>query len=100
MSISPISVRWVLWGLNARVSPSDVYLPMRGPTLMSTPSANSPATPWTTPEAIASWKPKRVVSQPPELQPQAASMIHTTEPRSAVRMRNADRRIRSMTLPT
>ena len=43
---------------------------------------NAPATPCTTSDAIESWKPNRVVSQPPELQPQAASMIQTTEPSS------------------
>ena len=43
---------------------------------------NAPATPCTTPEAIESWKPNSVTSQPPALQPQAASRIHTTEPRT------------------
>src|SRR4051794_35292772 len=88
-----------LWGRKARVRPSRVYLPMRGPTLKSTPSVNAPATPCTTPDAIASWKPKRSVSQPPALQPQAASRIQTTEPRSTARTRNADRRARSMREP-
>ena len=60
---------------------------------------NAPATPWTTREAIESWKPKRVVSQPPELQPQAASMIQTTEPRTTARIRYAERRTRSMSAP-
>ena len=82
ISISPISVRCVLCPRKVRAAPSTVYLPMRGPRLSSTPSVNAPATPWTTSDAIESWKPKRVVSQPPELQPQAASMIQTTEPSS------------------
>ena len=59
----------------------------------------APATPCTTPEAIASWKPKRMVSQPPALQPQAASRIHTTEPRNAASTRYADSRTRSMSAP-
>src|SRR4051794_9916431 len=88
-----------LWGLNVRVSPSFVYLPIRGPRWKSTPSVNAPATPWTTPEAMESWKPKRSVSQPPALQPQAASRIQTTEPRSTARTRYADRRARSMREP-
>ena len=60
---------------------------------------NAPATPCTTSDAIESWKPKRVTSHPPELQPQAASMIQTTEPSSAPRMRNADSRTRSIRAP-
>ena len=76
-----------LCGLNCRARPSFVYLPIRGPRLKSTPSVNAPATPWTTPEAIESWKPKRIVSQPPALQPQAASRIHTAEPRIAASTR-------------
>jgi hypothetical protein len=76
-----------LCGLKPRARPSFVYLPIRGPRLNRTPSANAPATPCTTPEAIESWKPKRSVSQPPALQPQAASRIHTTEPRSAASTR-------------
>src|SRR3954465_5548301 len=72
---------------------------MRGPTLKSTPSVNAPATPWTTPEAIESWKPKRSVSQPPALQPQAASRIHTTEPSRHASTRNALNRARSMIAP-
>ena len=48
-----------LLGLKVRANPVRVYLPMRGPRLKSTPSVNAPATPWTTPEAIESWKPKR-----------------------------------------
>src|SRR5687768_5989103 len=72
---------------------------MRGPTLNSTPSVNAPATPWTTPDAIESWQPKRIVSQPPALQPQAASRIHTTEPRIAASTRYADSRVRSMSAP-
>jgi hypothetical protein len=43
-----------LWGLNTRVSPSFVYLPIRGPTLKSTPKVNAPATPCTTAEAMVS----------------------------------------------
>ena len=76
-----------LCGLNWRASPSRVNLPIRGPTLKSTPSVKAPATPCTTPEAIESWKPKRIVSQPPALQPHAASRIHTTEPRIAASTR-------------
>ena len=76
-----------LCGLNCRASPSFVYLPMRGPRLNSTPSVNAPATPWTTPDAIESWKPKRIVSQPPALQPHAASRIQTAEPRIAASTR-------------
>src|SRR5215216_4366689 len=72
---------------------------MRGPTWNSTPSVKAPATPWTTPDAIESWKPKRSVSQPPALQPQAASRIQTTEPRMQARIRYADRRARSMIAP-
>src|SRR3954471_99196 len=72
---------------------------MRGPTLKSTPSVNAPATPWTTPEAIESWKPKRSVSQPPALQPQAASRIHTTEPSRHASTRYALSRARSMIAP-
>ncbi len=71
---------WMLWGLNVRASRRFVYFPIRGPRLNSTPSANAPATPWTTSDAIESWNPNRSVSQPPALQPQAASRIHTTEP--------------------
>ena len=48
---------------------------------------NAPATPWTTSEAIESWKPNLVTSQPPELQPQAASVIQTAEPSRTVRIR-------------
>src|SRR3954470_4064419 len=72
---------------------------MRGPTLKSTPSVNAPATPCTTPEAIESWKPKRSVSQPPALQPQAASRIHTTEPSRHASTRYAEIRARSMIAP-
>ena len=79
ISISPISVRCVLWGLKALARPCMSYFPMRGPRLRSTPSVKTPATPCTTADAIASWKPNLVVSQPPELQPQAASMIQTPE---------------------
>jgi hypothetical protein len=57
------------------------------PWLSSTPKVKKPATPCTTAEAIASWKPNLVVSQPPELQPQAASMIQTPEARTTVRNR-------------
>ena len=99
MSISPISVMCVLWGLKERARPAMSYFPIRGPRLSSTPSVNAPATPWTTPEAIESWNPKRVVSQPPELQPQAASRIHTTEPSITARSRNAERRMRSISAP-
>ena len=74
-------------GRNWRASPSFVYFPIRGPRLKSTPSVNAPETPWTTPEAIESWKPKRSVIQPPALQPQAASRIQTTEPRIAASTR-------------
>src|SRR5215213_4346253 len=90
---------WRLWGLNCRASPSRVYLPIRGPTWKRTPSVKAPATPWTTPDAIESWKPKRSVSQPPALQPQAASRIQTTEPRIAARTRYADSRARSIRAP-
>ena len=62
-------------------------LPDARPEIEENAEREEPATPWTTPDAIASWKPKRIVSQPPALQPQAASMIHTNEPRIAVRMR-------------
>ena len=72
---------------------------MRGPRFRSTPSVNAPATPCTTSEAIESWKPNWIVNQPPELQPQAASMIQTTEPRTEPRMRYADSRTRSMSAP-
>src|SRR3954470_1213680 len=88
-----------LWGRNARVRPPRWYWPMGGPPLKRTPSVNAPATPCTTPDAIASWKPKRSVSQPPALQPQAASRIQTTEPRKAASRRYADRRTRSMIAP-
>ena len=77
----------MLWGLKMRVRPSFVYLPMRGPRLKSTPSVKAPETPWTTAEAIESWKPKRSVSQPPKLQPHAASRIQTAEPSSTARTR-------------
>src|SRR5215208_6725768 len=88
-----------LCGLNCRARPSFVYLPIRGPTWKRTPSVKAPATPWTTPDAIESWKPKRSVSQPPALQPQAASRIQTTEPRMQARIRYADSRARSMIAP-
>jgi hypothetical protein len=87
MSISPINVMCVLWGLKARARPITSYLPIRGPRFRSTPKVNAPATPCTTSDAIASWKPNLVVSQPPPLQPQAASMIQTTEPSATARMR-------------
>ena len=87
MSISPNSVMCRLWGLNVLARPSFVYLPIRGPRLNSTPSVNAPATPWTTPDAIESWKPNRSVIQPPALQPHAASRIHTNEPSSAASTR-------------
>ena len=48
---------------------------------------------------MESWKPKRVVSQPPPLQPQAASMIQTTEPSTTARNRNAESRTRSISAP-
>src|SRR5918993_803264 len=99
MSISPRAVMWRLCGRNPRASPSFVYLPIRGPRLKSTPSVKAPATPWTTPEAIESWKPKRSVSQPPALQPQAASRIQTTEPRSAASTRYAESLTRSSSAP-
>ena len=60
---------------------------------------NAPATPCTTPDAIESWKPKRSVSQPPALQPQAASRIHTTEPSRQASTRYALIRARSMIAP-
>src|SRR5829696_6581032 len=85
-----------LCGLNCRARPSRVYLPMRGPSWKSTPSVNAPATPWTTPEAIESWNPNRSVSQPPALQPQAASRIQTTEPSRHASTRYADSRARSI----
>ena len=78
---------WMLCGLNWRASPSFVYLPIRGPRLKSTPSVKAPETPCTTPDAIESWNPKRSVSQPPALQPQAASRIQTTEPSRTARTR-------------
>src|SRR5215218_6591444 len=90
---------WRLCGLNWRASPSRVYFPIRGPRLKSTPSVKAPATPCTTPDAIESWKPKRRVSQPPALHPQAASRIQTTEPRMHARTRYAVRRARSMMAP-
>src|SRR5215204_3467636 len=99
MSMRPSAVMWRLCGLNCRVSPSFVYLPMRGPRWKSTPSVNAPATPWTTPDAIESWNPKRSVSHPPALQPHAASRIQTTEPRTHARIRYAERRARSMIAP-
>ena len=92
-------MRWVLWPRKLLAKPSVVYLPMRGPRFRSTPSVNAPATPCTTSDAIESWKPNWIVSQPPELQPQAASMIQTTEPRIEPRMRKADSRTRSMSAP-
>src|SRR5215218_1302966 len=88
-----------LWGLKPRASPSFVYLPILGPRLKRTPSVNAPATPWTTPDAIESWKPKRIVSQPPALQPHAASRIQTTEPRRHASTRYAERRARSISAP-
>src|ERR671924_2062033 len=88
-----------LCGLNCRTRPWAVYLPIRGPRLKSTPSVKAPATPWTTPEAIESWKPKRSVSQPPALQPQAASRIQTTEPSSTASRRYAESRTRSSRAP-
>src|SRR5918995_6501917 len=99
MSISPISVMWMLWGLKVRDRPSLVYFPILGPRLNRTPSANAPATPCTTPDAIESWKPNRSVSQPPALQPQAASRIQTTDPRIAASTRYAESRARSMIAP-
>ena len=60
---------------------------------------NAPATPWTTPEAIESWNPKRSVSQPPALQPHAASRIQTTLPSIAASTRYALSRARSMIAP-
>src|SRR5215203_6202339 len=90
---------WRLCGRNCLARPSRVYFPIRGPRLKSTPSVNAPATPCTTPDAIESWKPKRSVSQPPALQPQAASRIHTTEPRRTARTRYAEMRARSMIAP-
>src|SRR3954451_5291908 len=88
-----------LCGLKVRASPSRVYLPIRGPTLNSTPRVNAPATPCTTPDAIESWKPKRSVSQPPALQPHAASRIQTTEPSATARIGYAEIRARSMIAP-
>src|ERR687890_1044524 len=88
-----------LLGRKVRARPSLVYFPMRGPRLNRTPSVNAPATPCTTPEAIESWKPKRRVSQPPALQPQAASRIQTTEPSRLASTRYALRRARSMIAP-
>src|SRR5215208_3254454 len=99
MSISPSAGMCRLCGLKPRARPAFVYLPIRGPMLNSTPSVNAPATPCTTPEAIESWKPKRSVSQPPALHPQAASRIQTTEPRMQARTRYADSRARSMIAP-
>src|ERR687897_924089 len=99
MSISPISVIWMLWGLKVRDRPSLAYFPILGPKLNRTPNVKAPATPCTTPEAIESWKPKRRVIQPPALQPQAASRIHTAEPSSTARMRYAERRTRSSNAP-
>src|SRR5215208_7055346 len=90
---------WRLCGRNCLARPSRVYFPIRGPRLKSTPSVNAPATPCTTPDAIESWKPKRSVSQPPALQPQAASRIHTAEPRITARTRYAVSRARSMIAP-
>src|SRR5919112_5454958 len=90
---------WRLCGLNCLASPSRVYFPIRGPRLKSTPSVKAPATPCTTPEAIESWNPKRSVSQPPALQPHAASRIQTTEPSRAASTRYALRRARSMIAP-
>src|SRR3712207_3649019 len=72
---------------------------MRGPRLKSTPRVKAPATPCTTPEAIESWKPKRSVSHPPALQPQAASRIHTTEPSRHASRRYALIRTRSIRAP-
>ena len=92
-------MRCRLCGRNARALPSLEYLPMRGPSCSSTPSVNAPATPCTTPEAIASWKPHSVTSQPPALQPQAASRIQTTEPRTVVSSRYAASRTRSISAP-
>src|SRR5918994_5962804 len=99
MSISPMRVRCRFWGLNCRASPSLVYFPILGPRLNRTPSANAPATPCTTAEAIESWNPNRSVIQPPALQPQAASRIQTTEPRIAARSRYAASRMRSRHAP-
>src|SRR4029079_3800592 len=90
---------WRLCGLNCRANPSRVYFPIRGPRLKSTPSVNAPATPSTTTDAIESWTPKRSVTQPPALQPQAASRIQTTEPRMHARIRYAVRRARSIIAP-
>ena len=59
----------------------------------------TPATPCTTPDAIASWNPKRTVSQPPALQPQAASMIQTPDPSRTARIRYAESRTRSISAP-
>src|SRR5918998_1568707 len=86
-------------GLNRLIRPSRLYFPIRGPRLKSTPSVNAPATPWTTPDAIESWKPKRSVIQPPALQPHAASRIHTIEPRIDASTRYAESRIRSRQAP-
>ena len=73
--------------MNTRVSPSLVYLPIRGPRLNNTPSVNAPAIPCTTSDAIESWNPNRSVSQPPALHPHAASRIHTTDPSSTASSR-------------
>src|SRR5262245_34463770 len=89
----------MLWGLKVRVRPSFVYFPIRGPSWNKTPRVKAPETPCTTEEAIESWKPKRRVSQPPALQPQAASSIQTTEPSRQASTRYADTRTRSSREP-
>ena len=64
--------------------------------------ASSVAVRWkafTTSDAIASWNPYFVTSQPPALQPQAASMIQTAEPSRQVRSRYAESLTRSISAP-
>ena len=88
-----------MWGLNVRARPITSYFPILGPSWKSTPRVKAPATPCTTDEAMLSWNPKPVVSQPPALQPQAASRIQITEPRMTVSTRYAVSLARSIRAP-
>ena len=99
ISMRPSIVIGRLCGRMSFADPSALNLPMRGPRWMSTPSVNAPATRCTQPAAPTSRIPNSVASQPAGCQPQAAAMIHTTDPRIVVRMRNALRRTRSMSAP-
>src|SRR5262245_55658783 len=90
---------WMLWGMNCLARPTRTCCAMSGPWWQRSTKRTPPGTPSTSPEAIESWNPNRSVSQPPALQPQAASRIHTTDPSAQARIRYALRRARSMIAP-